>query len=633
MWASSPAATRPLSTDFTPIEQQMHPTTTQPRRLQNLLCCTALLVAGFLAGSASAGQPVAPATTTVAVSNVGNDRDTHGCVPSAGYSWCTSLDRCVRLWETPCKDSTQADIAGEDTAEGEGKVKGEGKEKGEGNEKGEGEGEGKEKGEGNEKGESEGEEEGGEQEEEENEPPPEVQILAVCLVMIFTLALLWAFELCVEAAREKLPEALHPVIGRMLAELAGVGTIGLLQKLLLAFFGNSVESMSVLCFGEADALVEVFEFLHTRIFEVAVVFFLVASNLLGAYIKQKHMLTTAIIAADTDHDGKVTPQEFVAAFGEDSLNQKEPGVFAQLLSLASGSGGQLAIVDEYMFRRRFKLSQKLPKQWGFEATGEYMEAYASYVLEEIVEFSPWTWLPLVPVVALLEQIKIAHGVLGEDVDGKVVGFMFLSPLSVCTLLIGVVGMAWGYYNFAVLLAAKQMVKPKPTTNKSGLMEIDQPALFEEDELGMKRLEVHLEEHKGLLAVTKVIAGVMRMGDEVHDNDTHRLFGPLGSHAPHLFLQLIKLHTWLLVSSVVFTFQICLRAAFMLGTRGFFAAPAGTVQEVLLYGFATLNFGFMLFFKAPATTKIYSQVTTVEGFMQKQFVDKICLDHGWIVPAK
>ena len=126
---------------------------------------------------------------------------------------------------------------------------------------------------------------------------------------------------------------------------------------------------------------------------------------------------------------------------------------------------------------------------------------------------------------------------------------------------------------------------------------------------------------------------MRVGDDVHDNDTHRLFGHVGHHAPHFFLQLIKLHTWLLVTGVVFTFQITLRAAFMLTQRGVFGSPAGTIQEVLLYGFATLNFGFMLFYLTPATTKIYSQVTTVEGFMQKKFVDKICLDHGWVVPAK
>ena len=30
---------------------------------------------------------------------VGNDRDEHGCIGSAGYSWSESLHECVRPWE------------------------------------------------------------------------------------------------------------------------------------------------------------------------------------------------------------------------------------------------------------------------------------------------------------------------------------------------------------------------------------------------------------------------------------------------------------------------------------------------------------------------------------------------------
>jgi len=33
---------------------------------------------------------------------VGNDSDSHGCKPSAGYSWCASLQECIRPWETNC---------------------------------------------------------------------------------------------------------------------------------------------------------------------------------------------------------------------------------------------------------------------------------------------------------------------------------------------------------------------------------------------------------------------------------------------------------------------------------------------------------------------------------------------------
>lgn len=30
---------------------------------------------------------------------VGGDRDAHNCIPSAGYTWSQTLNRCVRIWE------------------------------------------------------------------------------------------------------------------------------------------------------------------------------------------------------------------------------------------------------------------------------------------------------------------------------------------------------------------------------------------------------------------------------------------------------------------------------------------------------------------------------------------------------
>ncbi|MFH1046704.1 MAG: hypothetical protein V1738_00210 [Patescibacteria group bacterium] len=37
---------------------------------------------------------------------VGRDRDEHGCIGSAGYSWCEAKQKCLRVWEEPCTDST-----------------------------------------------------------------------------------------------------------------------------------------------------------------------------------------------------------------------------------------------------------------------------------------------------------------------------------------------------------------------------------------------------------------------------------------------------------------------------------------------------------------------------------------------
>ena len=38
----------------------------------------------------------------------GSDRDEHGCIPSAGESWCESTKKCIRPWNTPCPVETPA---------------------------------------------------------------------------------------------------------------------------------------------------------------------------------------------------------------------------------------------------------------------------------------------------------------------------------------------------------------------------------------------------------------------------------------------------------------------------------------------------------------------------------------------
>lgn len=34
---------------------------------------------------------------------VGGDRDVHGCIGSAGYSWCSAKNKCLRVWEEKCE--------------------------------------------------------------------------------------------------------------------------------------------------------------------------------------------------------------------------------------------------------------------------------------------------------------------------------------------------------------------------------------------------------------------------------------------------------------------------------------------------------------------------------------------------
>jgi len=49
--------------------------------------------------------PLTPPTQPVsspASQMVGGDKDPQGCIGSAGYSWCQSKSRCLRVWEEGC---------------------------------------------------------------------------------------------------------------------------------------------------------------------------------------------------------------------------------------------------------------------------------------------------------------------------------------------------------------------------------------------------------------------------------------------------------------------------------------------------------------------------------------------------
>ncbi|MFA6446057.1 MAG: hypothetical protein WCW14_02290 [Candidatus Paceibacterota bacterium] len=42
---------------------------------------------------------------------VGGDRDSHGCIGSAGYSWCEIKNKCLRTWEEKCEATSTPAIS------------------------------------------------------------------------------------------------------------------------------------------------------------------------------------------------------------------------------------------------------------------------------------------------------------------------------------------------------------------------------------------------------------------------------------------------------------------------------------------------------------------------------------------
>lgn len=38
---------------------------------------------------------------------IGGDKDAHGCIGSAGYSWCEAKQKCLRVWEEDCNTGNE----------------------------------------------------------------------------------------------------------------------------------------------------------------------------------------------------------------------------------------------------------------------------------------------------------------------------------------------------------------------------------------------------------------------------------------------------------------------------------------------------------------------------------------------
>jgi len=77
--------------------------------MKQLITLIAIVAAvALLAGCVQ--QQSAP-TPTPGQQLVGGDRDVHGCIPSAGYSWCEAKQKCFRPWEENCTTTTASATA------------------------------------------------------------------------------------------------------------------------------------------------------------------------------------------------------------------------------------------------------------------------------------------------------------------------------------------------------------------------------------------------------------------------------------------------------------------------------------------------------------------------------------------
>ena len=74
---------------------------------QTLIILTIIVIIGLIF---SVYLMLSPLFTKPQGPIVGGDKDSHGCIGSAGYSWCEEKQKCLRIWEENCTTQTYEKI-------------------------------------------------------------------------------------------------------------------------------------------------------------------------------------------------------------------------------------------------------------------------------------------------------------------------------------------------------------------------------------------------------------------------------------------------------------------------------------------------------------------------------------------
>ena len=223
-----------------------------------------------------------------------------------------------------------------------------------------------------------------------------------------------------------------PVIDSMLAEVGGLGFIGLFLSTIVTGgpLGQIISSLSSNYLNDDELLLETFEFLHTFFFQVGILFFAIAGIVVGAVLKDVQSLSTiSELALDTDGDGEVSLDELADALQVDSMIVDLDGdgiITPEELTEAIRSKSTninsfpKTFINEWnkndidyasenlVVRQRMMDKFQLPSTFKIE---DYFAQIFGHNLEEVVELSPVTWLPLIPLIAVDNSVDLSRDVV------------------------------------------------------------------------------------------------------------------------------------------------------------------------------------------------------------------------------
>lgn len=464
--------------------------------------------------------------------------------------------------------------------------------------------------------------------------------------MTSIVSLLVAWEEAIEKLRHNTPKPIVPVIDSMLAEVGGLGFIGLFLSTVVTGgpLGQVVGALSEEFLGEEDLLLETFEFLHTFFFEVGILFFAIAGVVVGAVLQRVNKLQEiSQLALDSDGDGEVTLEELAEALEVESMvvDLDGDGLITEeetIEALRARSGDEKdwsGILTEYMLgdterageclviRERMMEKLDLPQSFAIEY---YFAEIFGENLEEIVELSPVTWLPLIPLIALDNSVDLSRDVVSAASSNafESCGYFYDNPVVLySSIALQVVSITWALFNSWKMTSIKKMLLP---------------TLVKDSQNGVARLLPPRYQDPVLRKQFTSTSSIFDWGEKFFTgggsktspprNEHEELFGASGAKFQSVYRDSIRFHTWLCVAQIVYsTTQIVFRDATALYLSETVGNPSGTLPELILWSIFVISAVFQLSL-APTTFLNYCFVTSVEGKTDATLhcFTLVCIDH-------
>jgi len=271
--------------------------------------------------------------------------------------------------------------------------------------------------------------------------------------------------------------------------------------------------------------------------------------------------------------------------------------------------------------RRLIDSNGLPKSFKPPA---FIAHRAAEVLAELVELTPLAWLFMLPPLAYMEYVKIAHGVPMDDDHGTAAGAFLSTPVMLFFLAVfEAMGLLWAYYNYTLVTGIFMLCRPQ-VAKVDGMVVITEPPLAQPG-----AVDAHLRSHPKLMKATDLLAKLSGF-EGPSENEHHRLFGAAGEKGPEMLQLSIKLQAWLLVASFVFCGASILAPDLTSILR---VGPTPlAVGELVVFGQFWIVYTSLLLLVAPAIFFMFTVVSSIEGF-QSEAAIKAALSAELTEPAE